>query len=104
MKYVKAKAEVIDFGKGNSFSMCTSGGNNTGGGGYSSKGDFFAQNMTNGVGAFYPYGSWPFSQFFCESFNRSGSYSVTVNGQPLTIIITPSQTPQVYDCVNYYDF
>ena len=96
MEYKRAKAEVIDFGSETSFFMSS-------GGEYSSKGDFFAQNITYDSQTFYPYGSWPFTQFYCGVFTKSGSYNINVNGQPVTVVNSPSETEHVYNCMNYYD-
>ena len=102
MKYEKARAEIIDFGEGNSFSMCTSG-QNYSGGGYNNIGEFFTQNITGHSGAFYPVGGYPPTQFFCEFFTQTGDHYVTVKGRTVIISISPYEG-NIYNCSNYCSF
>ena len=83
MKYEKARAEVIDFGEGNSFSMCTSYGYNTGGG-YKSISEYTSQNITIDAQNLQDRGN---GVVFCQVFTHVGTFSFTVNGQPMSIDI-----------------
>ena len=97
MPYEKAKAEIVDFSKHNWLTTASLGGD------YSSRSDFFAREITPTSQNFGPYGHWPFTQFYCGVFTLAGTYHITINGSPVTIVITPTEEDHVYDCSNYSD-
>ena len=95
MKYEKAAAEIIDFGESFPFILSSTEGN------YSDMSAFVHAHSTGGVCSGFG-NTGDASLFSCPPFFGTGTYTIVVNGQKLTVTFRAAEEGYSFTCSAYY--